>query len=207
MKKILTEAVAVGNATARALAFRNRMKEALIYPDRHWATPFVGGSYQWLTNGGARNFDARTMYFYAATGNTPAMVQTMVGIGSQYASANLDSKGQVFDGGKTYRLHVEPNVPAKDFWSVVAYDTQTRSMLQTNQQFPNLSSERKDVVTNPDGSVDVYFGPKAPASKEANWVQTLPGKSWFVAFRLFGPLQAWFDKTWKLSDIEEVTVQ
>ena len=207
MKKILTDAVAVGNATARTLAFRSRMIEALIYPDRHWATPFVGGSYQWLTKGGARNFDARTMFFYAATVNTPAMVQTMVGIGSQYASANLDSKGQVFDGGKTYRLHVEPDVPAKDFWSVVAYDTQTRSMLQTNQQFPNLSSERKDVVTNPDGSVDVYFGPKAPAGKQANWVQTLPGKSWFVIFRLYGPLQAWFDKTWKLSDIEEVTVQ
>lgn len=202
MKKILTDAVAVGNAVARSIDFRNRATEARIYPDRHWNTPFIGGSYQWLTKGGARNFDARTMFFCAATVNTPAMAVAMPGAGSQYASANLDAAGQAFDGGKTYRLRVPAQVPVKDFWSVVLYDTQTRSMLQTDQQFPSLSSQTQPKA-NPDGTVDVYFGPVRPAGG-ANWVQTVPGKSWFTIFRLYGPLQSWFDKTWKLPDIERV---
>ncbi|SAL47679.1 putative lipoprotein [Caballeronia sordidicola] len=201
MTKILTDAVAVGNATARAIDFANRDKAVLIYPDRHWNTPFIGGSYEWL-NDGARNFDARTMFFYAATVDTPAMAVAMPGIGSQYAAANYDSAGRPFDGAKTYRLRVPANVPVKDFWSVVLYDTQTRSMLQTDQPFPSLSSE-KDLLKNADGSVDLYFGPIAPAGQEKNWVQTIPGKSWLTIFRLYGPLEPWFDKSWKLNDIEE----
>ncbi|MBN3852261.1 DUF1254 domain-containing protein [Paraburkholderia sp. Ac-20340] len=203
MKKILTESVAVGNATARAIDFATRDPAARIYPDRHWNTPFIGGSYQWLANG-ARNFDARTMFFYAATVDTPAMAVAMPGVGSQYASANLDASGRPFDGGKDYVLHVPANVPAKDFWSIVVYDTQTRSMLQTDQQFPSVSSQ-KDLKANADGSYDVYFGPKAPAGKDSNWIQTIPGKSWFTIFRLYGPLQPWFDKTWKLEDIGEAS--
>ncbi|WP_429258215.1 DUF1254 domain-containing protein [Paraburkholderia sp. GAS334] len=203
MTKILTDAVAVGNATARAIDFSNRDKAVLIYPDRHWNTPFVGGSYEWL-NGGARNFDARTMFFYAATVDTPAMAIAMPGIGSQYAAGNFDANGKPFDGAKDYTLHVPPNVPVKNFWSVVLYDTQTRSMLQTDQQFPSLSSE-KGLVKNADGSVDLYFGPKAPAGKEGNWIQTIPGKSWFTIFRLYGPLAPWFDKSWKLEDIKQTS--
>ncbi|MNX27690.1 hypothetical protein D3C86_577830 [compost metagenome] len=205
LKATLTEAVVVGNATARAIDFANRDPAVLIYPDRHWNTPFVGGSYEWL-NDGARNFDARTMFFYAATVDTPAMAVAMPGIGSQYAAANYDAQGKPFDGGKTYVLRVPPNVPAKDFWSVVVYDTQTRSMLQTDQPFPSLSSE-KQLDVNADGSVDVYFGPRAPAGKERNWVQTIPGKSWLTIFRLYGPLQPWFDKTWKLNDIEPIATR
>jgi hypothetical protein len=201
MKKILSDAVAIGNATARAIDFSNRDKAVLIYPDRHWHTPFVGGSYEWLNNG-ARNFDARTMFFYAATVDTPAMAMAMPGIGSQYAAANFDASGKPFDGAKTYRLHVAAHVPVKDFWSVVVYDTQTRSMLQTNQQFPSLSSAH-GLKTNADGSTDLYFGPERP-KEGANWIQTLPGKGWFLIFRLYGPLQPWFDKSWQLEDIQPV---
>ncbi|SDP27785.1 Uncharacterized conserved protein [Ralstonia sp. 25mfcol4.1] len=203
MKQILTDSVAVGNATARAIDFRNRDPRTLIFPDRRWTTPFIGGSYEWLDNG-ARNFDARTLFFYAATIDTPAMAVAMPGIGSQYAASNLDAAGNPLDGAKTYRLHVPPNVPVKDFWSVVVYDTQTRSMLQTDQQFPSLSSE-KSLVKNADGSADLYFGPQPPAGRQANWIQTIPGKSWFTIFRLYGPLQPWFDKQWKLDDIVEAS--
>ena len=82
------------------------------------------------------------------------------------------------DGGKTYKLHLPPGIPAKQFWSLVLYDTQTRSMLQTDQQFPSIGSQKKGVAINPDTSVDVYFGPTAPSGKESNWVQTWPGKGW-----------------------------
>jgi hypothetical protein len=204
MKKILTEAAAVGNATARSLTFRTRLQDAYFYPKSAWNTAFVGGSHEFLHNG-ARLFDALTYFFFYATGITPAMAKKMpAGVGSQYAVAFVDSQGQPLDGSKNYRLHLPPNIPAKDFWSIVLYDNQTRSLLQTDQQFPSISSQQKGTAINPDTSVDVYFGPKRPAGEKANWIQTWPGKGWNVILRLYGPLQPWFDKTWRLGEIEEV---
>lgn len=93
-------------------------------------------------------------------------------------------------------------MPAKTFWSVIVYNTQTRSMQQSNQQFPSVSSQDKTVQKNADGSFDVYFGPRAPAGKESNWIQTVPGQSWFTILRLYGPLEPWFNKTWRPGEIE-----
>jgi hypothetical protein len=205
MKKILTDAAAVGNATARTITFRTRMEDAYYYPDSAWFTGFVGGSYQFLLQPGVRNLDARVLFHYYATGITPAMAMQRVGIGSQYAITTTDKDGKPFDGSKTYRLHLPPNVPAKDFWSLVVYDNQTRSMLQTDQQFPSIGSNSKAIVVNADSSVDVWFGPTAPEGHENNWIQTVPGKGWSVALRLYGPLKSWFDKTWKPGEIELVT--
>jgi hypothetical protein len=90
----------------------------------------------------------------------------------------------------------------KTFWSIVVYDPQTRSQLQTDEQFPSLGSQQRGLQTNSDGSVDVYFGPKAPTGKESNWVQTVPGKGWNTVLRLYGPLEPYFDKTWRPGEIE-----
>jgi hypothetical protein len=206
MKKILTEAVAVGNATARAIAFRNRDPRAFIYKDSQWKTGFIGGDYRWLDGNGmaGRDLDARTLFFYVATVNTPAMAAKMIGKGSQYALINTDKDARYLDGGKTYRLNIPANVPAKDFWSVVLYDPQTRSELQTSQPFPSKNNKRDELTVNADGSVDLYFGPKAPAGKEKNWTQTVPNKGWFALLRLYGPLEPWFDQTWRPGEIEEV---
>jgi hypothetical protein len=143
------------------------------------------------------------MFFYA-TGITPAMAILMVGAGSAYATAFVDAHKQPLDGSKTYRLHLPPNIPARQFWSLVLYDNQTRSMLQTDQQFPSIGSQKKGVVVNSDKSVDIYFCPKAPQGKEGNWVQTWPGKGWNIILRLYGPLKPWFDKTWKPGEIGEL---
>jgi hypothetical protein len=204
MKKILTDAVAIGNGTARAILFRNRLEGADLYSDSAWKTAFVGGSYEWLKDGGkgGRFLDARTLFFYGATVNTPAMVLKMVGVGSQYAYAVADKNGDYLDGSKNYKLNIPANVPAKDFWSVVAYDPQTRSELQTDQPFPSKNSKRSELTTNPDGSVDLYFGPKATEGKESNWIQTVPGKGWWTLLRLYGPLEPWFDKSWRPGEIE-----
>jgi hypothetical protein len=203
LRKTLTEAVAVGNATARTIAFKPRMKEAYLYPGSAWFHPFVGG-YQFLAQPGVRNLAARVLYSYNYTGVTPAMELAMVGIGSQYVMATSDTGGKPLDGAKTYKIKLPPNIPAKDFWSFVVYDNQSRSELQTDQQFPSIGSRNKDIVTNPDGSVDVWFGPTAPGGHEKNWVQTVPGRGWCVLFRLYGPEQAWFDKTWKIGEFELV---
>jgi len=152
--------------------------------------------------GGVLNLDARTLYFYISGGVSPAMTLKMVGIGSQYAYAEHDAAGQYLDGAKNYRMHLPPNIPAKDFWSLLVYDPQTRSMLQTDQRFPSCNSQKQGLIINPDTSVDVWFGPKSPHGKEANWIQTIPGKGWFVMLRLYGPLEPWFDKTWQPGEIE-----
>ena len=206
MRAILEDAVAVGNGTARTINFRNRDPEALIYDDRRWTTFFVGGDYRWLRDDGrgGRNLDARTLFFYVATVNTPAMALEMVGVGSQYAGAMVDAEGRALDGSARYRLWIPADVPAKDFWSLVAYDPQTRSELQTGQPFPGRNSERDDLHHNDDGSVDIVFGPTEPDEHRDNWIQTVPGKGWFLALRLYGPLAPWFDRTWRPSDIERI---
>jgi hypothetical protein len=203
MKSILTDAAAVGNATARAIEFKTRDKEAYFYPNSQWKTLFIGNDYL-FSPGGVLNPDARTLYFYFATGSSPAWSTKMVGQLSQYISTEHDATGKYLDGSKNYRLHLPPNIPAKKFWSLVVYDPQTRSLLQTDQQAPSISSLRKDIIVNADSSVDVWFGPKAPAGKEANWIQTVPGKGWFVLLRIYGPLDPWFDKTWRIGEIDLV---
>jgi hypothetical protein len=207
MRRILTEAVAIGNATARALCFRSRLEGTFYYPNSAWFTGFVGGSHEWLKDGGAggRNQDARTLFFYQATVNTPAMVMKMVGVGSQYALATTDEDGDYLDGSKSYTLNIPADAPAKDFWSIVVYDPQTRSELQTGQPFPSKNNQRDNLITNRDGSVDLHFGPNSPAGGDANWLQTIPGKGWYTILRLYGPLEPWFDKTWRPGEIQLVT--
>ena len=200
MQGILAEAAAVANATARAIVFRTRDPDASFYPSSAWQTGWIGG-YD-FSPGGVLNLDARARTFYLGEGVTPAMGMKMVGVGSQYALAFRDATGAYLDGAKSYRLHLPAGIPAKDFWSVLVYDPQTRSMLQTDQRFPSLSSQTEGLLVNPDSSADVYFGPEPPAGKEANWIQTLPGKGWFVALRLYGPLEPWFDQSWRPGEIE-----
>lgn len=206
MKKILEEAVAVGNATARAISLRPRDENAYLYKGKQWYTGFVGKDYRWLDGDGnrGRNMDARTLFFYSATVNTPAMALEIPGVGSNYAFVTTDKTGDILYGEKNYKVNIPANVPAKDFWSVVVYDPQTRSELQTDDPYPSKNNKRDKLIYNKDGSVDLYFGPKAPKGKEANWTQTKPGKAWFVILRLYGPLEPWFNKTWQPSDFELV---
>ncbi|WP_152650513.1 DUF1254 domain-containing protein [Demequina aurantiaca] len=204
MKAILVDAAAVANATARALYFRWRTGEARIYDDRSWHTYFIGGDYQWLRDEGrgGRYMDARTFFFYMATVNTPAMALKIVGAGSQYAGADVDAAGDFLEGSGRYRLNLPAGVPAKNFWSICVYDPQTRSELQTGQRFPSLNNTRDPLQANGDGSIDILFGPDEPTELSTNWIQTVPGKGWFVVLRLYGPLDGWFDQTWRPGDVE-----
>ena len=202
MRGILAEAAAVGNATARALAFSTRERSAHAYPDSAWKLPWIGNDYE-FSPGGVLDLDARVTFFYPVFGITPAATVKMVGVGSQYVLTERDAAGHYLDGAKAYRLHLPPGIPVKDFWSVTVYGPQTRSMLQTDQRFPSMGSQHAGLEVSPDTSVDVFFGPEPPQG-EANWVQTIPGKGWFTMLRLYGPLEPWFDGTWRPGEIELV---
>jgi hypothetical protein len=201
MKGILTDAVAVGNAIARSDLFASRDPKTRFYPDRQWFTAFVGGSYQFLS-GAERLLDARIMFFYYATGITPAMTEAKPGTGSAYAANVRDSAGAYLDGGRTYKLILPGPIPAKNFWALTVYDNQTRSLLPTDQKLAGIDSTVPGIQRSQDGGVTIWFGPQAPPGQEKNWVQTMPDKGYSVLLRLYGPLEPWFNKTWKPGDLE-----
>jgi len=135
-----------------------------------------------------------------ATGAAKAMSKPKPGTGSQYAWTYQDESGQWLLGERHYRFRIPPNPPAKDVWSVIVYDNWTRAILPNGQKVAGKNSYDKSVQSNSDGSIDIYFGPESPAGKESNWIRTVPGKGWFSIFRLYGPLEPWFSRTWTPDD-------
>lgn len=204
LRRILATAAATAAGISRALVYFPRDTDAFVFEGSSWKEGFVGGSHEFLHNH-ARLLDARTRFHYLATVITPAMARAQVGAGSAYAYTAEDDQGRILDGAETYRLTLPPNPPAKNFWSIDLYDTQTRSLLQTDNPYPSLMSLSGTVQTEPDGSIVLWFGPTAPSGKEKNWIRTVPGKSWFPILRLYGPLHPWFDKQWRPSEIEHTT--
>jgi hypothetical protein len=224
MQKILADAAAVGNATGRTLnfAFRGTPEEDFAYyPGSAWYNMLFLGGFSFDTPPpdvtsegikpyplvGHRRLASRFAMFHWATGITPAMCMRLTDVGSQYLISGLDAEKNYFDGGKTYKCTLPPNIPQNNFWSLTVYDNQTRSMLRTPQRWPRAGSQTyptPGAVPNADGSIDVYFGPEAPADKESNWIQTVPGKGWFTILRLYSPLQPFFDKSWRVGEIELV---
>jgi hypothetical protein len=129
-----------------------------------------------------------------------------LGAGQMYLISIRDKDGESFDGSKTYRLTVPPNVPIEQYWSVTAYDRQTHALIR-NMPRASRSSQIPEMEKNADGSVDVYFGPMPPAGKDSNWVPTDPQRGFELMFRLYAPKKEFFDKVWVLPDVEKVAAQ
>ncbi len=200
-RKILTEAAFVGEAMAKANSFDKRFKGARYRPGAHWDYVIMPDPAQDLAD--YSQLDERAAYTYEAVALSKAMVSKTPGAGQAYLGSYRDKAGHAFDGANSYRLHVPANPPAKQFWSVTLYDVDTRTIIQNKEQIADRSSRQPDLVKNADGSVDLHFGPAAPKGFEKNWIPTVPGKAWFAYFRLYAPLEAYFDKTWPLPDIEK----
>ncbi len=196
MRRTLEEAATVGTATSRALLFDPRVSEGFAYYDGSaWENQMWVGGYDFetppplvtkdgiepLPPTGVRALHSRVAWFYGYTGVTPAMCMRLTGVGSQYIFAFKDADGKRLDGGKTYRVTLPPDIPAARFWSFTAYDTETRSMLQTPQRFPRAGSQSYPspaATAEDDGATVVVFGPEQPAdTPEGNWIQTTEGKS------------------------------
>ncbi len=225
MKKILTDAAAVGNAASRVLNWRFSVlhPEWSYYPGSMWGNmlweggaffetppPMVTkeGFFKPLPPTGARTLDSRTAFYYAYTLDSPGMIMRIPDIGSQYLMGFLDADKNPLDGAKTYKVTLPPNIPAGKFWSFTLYDNQSRSMLDTPQRYPRAGSQSypsPSAEPNADGSTTVYFSPTQPESvKRGNWIQTDSKKGWFTILRLYSPLEPFFTKKWRPSEIELV---
>lgn len=200
--KVLTDAAFVGEAMARTTSFDKRFKGALYRDDARWDVVIQVTPQQDVD--GTSQIDERLAYTYEAMMTSEGMVSQTPGVGQAYLGAYRDSKGRALDGSKTYRLVVPPNVPAKQFWSVTAYDADTRTLVRNKQQRADRSSLMKDLKTSKDGSTEIWFAPNPPKGKEGNWIPTVPGRAWFTYLRLYGPLETYFNREWPLGDIELV---
>lgn len=204
LKAILTKAAKDGRDQLIVSAFDSARPDRMNWPDRKWEwLGLVPESAQFEIPAGV-DLEARDRWFAQAIVTSPAMFRRSAGAGSLYWMSVKDRSGAFLDGGKTYRLAIPQPVPGKLFWSVTAYDAQTRSQVQTNQDKAALRSlfELKDVKDS--DPVDLYFGPKAPSGHEARWIKTEAGKGWFAYFRIYGPEKAAFDKSWKPGDFEVI---
>lgn len=199
MQALLDEAAHLGGAMARANCY-DAPSHVFYYPQKHWQGIPASSDYTFARDG-IPQIDARNYVYYMAAGNSPAMMEKNVGKGSQYLWSYRDADGDFLDGGKSYVLHVKPEIPAQAFWSVVGYDALSRSELQTGQALPSVSSYTHPQI-NTDGSVDIVFAPDKPATG-GNWIQTLPGRGWFPIFRFYSPGEPFFDKSWQLDDIRK----
>lgn len=201
MKGILERAAKQGSAQMRVESFADERPDRMVWPDRQWqwaALRFENGT--WDT-ADYRDTHAADKWFYQAIATSPAMFRRDPAAGSLYWLGLHDRGGDYLDGGKSYKLSVPLPVPNRLFWSVTVYDAETRSQIQTDQAKAALRSlfELKNLTGE---SVDLYFGPEAPAGHEDRWIKTTPGKGWFVYFRIYGPQPSAFDGTWKPGDFE-----
>ncbi|MDB4306282.1 DUF1254 domain-containing protein, partial [bacterium] len=205
MQQIFAKAAEAGIAMSRVIAFDNRDKNAKVYPNRQWESPYVTNNSTFYQNDYI-NLEARTTFHFTADGITPAMAAQMPeGKGSRYQTTYKDKDGNFFDGNKTYKVNMPPKVPVALFWAVTVYDPWTRCEIQS-QPYPSISSQQKPApTTNADGSIDIYFSTEKPEGVAAqNWVKTLPNQGFFVYIRYYGPLNAFNDKTWVPNDVELV---
>ena len=198
--KILKEALVVGEAMVKANDFDKRVKSANYLDGSHWeyaTTASPDSRSEFL-----QELDEAAAWFYEAVTNDEAMHGQNTGWGQVYMATYKDSDGDWLDGGTDYVFNVPANPPAEAFWAMTLYDVSTRAIIINDIKKAGVNSRLK-LANNKDGSIDLYFGPKAPKGKESNWIQTTPGKAWFPYFRLYSPTKPFLDQSWVLPDIEK----
>ena len=204
MSGILERAAADANAQMRVQSFADRRADRAAWPDRQWEWASLrpeNGTFDAPTY---LDLTAREKWFFQAAVESPAMFRRTSGAGSLYWLGTRDATGAFLDGGTAYRLTVPHPVPGKLFWSVTVYDTETRCEIDSGQGHAALRSlfELKDAPAGKD--VELRFGPTEPVTERSQWIKTIPGKGWFVYFRIYGPEAPAFDGSWKPGDFEKV---
>lgn len=175
----------------------------LYYKDRQWENVWAGNTAEWFQDS-YLDIDQRAAYFQIAFSTAPAMIMRSIGGGSKYPAAWRDANGEFLNGSNTYKLHLPPNPPAALFWAATAYNITDGTMVETPQLMPSINGLNK-VVTNGDGSVDLWFGPSKPVNApDSNFIQTVGGRNFLIALRLYGTGVEFFDQSWKPDDVVKV---
>jgi hypothetical protein len=173
-----------------------------FYPGSHWTGP----TFPELIEAAQKSFSEPDKYPVDLRGLTYSYAYIGIkrlGAGQFYLIGIKDREGNSFRGDKTYRMTVPANAPVEQYWSITAYDRETHALIR-NMPRASRSSQIAEMQKNPDGSVDVYFGPKAPEGKESNWVPTDPKRGFELMFRAYAPTKVFFDKSWRLPDVERM---
>ncbi|SDT19702.1 Uncharacterized conserved protein [Pseudomonas sp. Z003-0.4C(8344-21)] len=213
-RELLDAAAKTGYKTSRAIGFQPGVGKAdfHVYKDRKWLNPVNNLTSRWpdspldLTfqakQGDYRHLDVRTWFFTDYYSISPGMVSMTPGKGAFYMIAFEDADGHQLSGDQSYKVNLPANIPAELFWSVTLYEAENASGLANGQPFPSLGKLDKP-VQNPDGSTDLYIGPKAPPGHEKNWLATAPGRGFFSILRLYAPAKPAIDGSWKPGDLEK----
>ena len=203
---ILLKGAAMGELMARNLQVNPRFAEP-YWPGTSWYKSFDFSLEQETDT--RVELDERVTWFYEAVGSSAGMVTPTVGAGQVYMTTKRDGNGNFLRADKTYRLRVPKDVPVGQFWALTLYSENTRRPYDndgTDVRSVNLDSRLPDLTRNPDGSVDLYVGAQCPDGFENNYMKTVGDDGWFVYFRLYAPLQPFFDRTFSLPDFELVDV-
>lgn len=206
-KELLDKAAVIADLMIRNIAYDNPVKEPYIYyPEKNWEIAFMTKDPGFEDERGITMIENRLGYTYQAITTADAMVLQLVDKGSKYLINYRDANDNFLIGSNTYHLHIPADVPAGNFWSLVVYDAETRSMIKNDlQPLPAIRSLDSDKLTqNDDGSYDVYVGPEAPEGFENNWIKSNEGDGWFVLFRFYSPTEAYYDKSWQLPDFQKI---
>lgn len=203
-QELLQKAVQV--APKMILALRQLGREDgrnLYYKDRKYETAWAGATADWM-QASYLDINQRASFFQYAYSSAPAMVMKTTGAGSKYPFTGRDSKGDYLNGSNTYKLHLPPNPPAALFWAVTAYNVVDGTMPETKQLLPSTNGYY-NIPKNSDGSIDIWFGPQKPDQVvDAAYIQTVPGRNFLVALRLYGAEDSFYDQTWKPDDVVKV---
>jgi hypothetical protein len=208
VRKILDEAARRGSAMGRytSVEYPPTLPGGKYYLDRQYTNGFPPGVNDTFGSPPSAptytNIELRGAFFTAAYSASPAMALDLPDVGAKYPTTFKDADGEYLVGDRAYRMHLPAGIPARIFWSVTLYDAENSSGLANGQPFPSINAMDKP-ATNADGSVDIYFSPK-PLGQGKNWLATVPAKGFFTILRLYGPTQAFYDKTWKPDDVVKV---
>ncbi|MFG5859733.1 DUF1254 domain-containing protein [Metapseudomonas sp. CR1201] len=205
MQRTLDEAERTGRVMVANLEINPRNPRRAIFPGTQWRNG-TGMTHYTQERGSVTELDERAALFRFGFGMHKFLApgfKPVPGKGAAYAIAYRDGQNRYLVGDKTYRLHVPAAVPVADYWSITAYDADSFNFVDNRQERPSLSS-LQDLARNADGSIDLYFGPQAPAGEDSNWIQTIPGKGFLLLLRLFGPTQPFHDGSWVLGDASAI---
>jgi hypothetical protein len=191
---------------AKNIAYDSPIKEFfwIYYPGKNWKLGIMTNNPIFEDERNVTQILPRTSYVYEAITTADNMVKNFIGSGSKYLMNYRDANDTLLVGSNSYKLNVPSNVLAEQFWSVDAYDNETRSLLKNDARSGNTSVNLENVTQNNDGSYEIYFGSGSLAGQNGNWIKTNADEGFFVIFRLYGSTEPYYDKGWQLPNIELV---